>query len=272
MDTNVLGLAGRPALVIGGGDGIGRASVLLLARAGADVALADVVEERALKVQQEAEAEGVRALGFIGDVTDEEQARQIVARAVEFHGGRLEVVINMVGLATWGDLFSIDDDAWEHQMLINLRHHLFLGRAAARHMIDNGIAGRMAFVASVSGVYGAPNHAAYGAAKAGVMALVRTMSQEWGPYGIRVNAVAPDLILTPRIRASFAGHENERVATARNEGASLGRMGEPEEIAGPLVFLVSDLASFVTGQTIIADGGVHAAFPHAGVAAQPPAS
>jgi NAD(P)-dependent dehydrogenase (short-subunit alcohol dehydrogenase family) len=265
MDGNVLGLAGRPALVIGGGEGIGRASVLLLARAGADVALADIVEERALAVQKEAEAEGVRALGFTGDVTDEDQARQIVARAVEFHGGRLEVVINMVGLATWGELFAINDAAWEQQMLINLRHHLYLGRAAARHMIDNGIAGRMAFVASVSGVYGAPNHGAYGAAKAGVMALVRTMSQEWGPHGIRVNAVAPDLILTPRVRAGFNQQRGDTVAIARDEGASLGRFGEPEEIAGPLVFLVSDLASFVTGQTIIADGGVHAAFPHAGV-------
>ena len=92
------------------------------------------------------------------------------------------------------------------------------------------------------------------------MSLVRTMSQEWGPYGIRVNAVAPDLIATPRVKASFAdrGAAQEELA----QDASLQRLGEPAEVAGTLLFLVSDLAGFITGQTVIVDGGVHAALPH----------
>jgi 3-oxoacyl-[acyl-carrier protein] reductase len=255
MDQNVLGLAGKPALVIGGGFGMGRASALLLARAGANVALADLIEERAAAVAKEVEAHGVRALALTGDVTDMAQAQRIVAEAAKFHGS-LEVLINMVGLATWNELLDTDETAWEQQMLINLRHHLYVGRAAARQMIQQGTGGRMAFVASVSGIYGAPFHGAYGAAKAGVMSLVRTMANEWGRHKIRVNAVAPDVISTPRLPGSMTPEQ------AKNEGVLLGRMGTPEEIAGALVFFVSDLASFVTGQTLIVDGGVYAAFPH----------
>jgi 2-deoxy-D-gluconate 3-dehydrogenase len=234
---------------------MGRASALLLARAGANVALADVIEERAQSVAREVEALGVRALPLTGDVTDMAAAQRIVAEAVKFHGS-LEVLINMVGLATWNELFDTDEAAWDQQMQINLRHHLYIGRAAARQMIQQGSGGRMAFVASVSGIYGAPFHGAYGAAKAGLMSLVRTMANEWGQHHIRVNAVAPDVISTPR----HPGNMNRE--HAMDEGVLLGRMGQPEEIAGALVFFVSDLASFVTGQTLIVDGGVHAAFPH----------
>ena len=119
----------------------------------------------------------------------------------------------------------------------------------------------MAFVTSVSGLYGAPNHAAYGAAKAGLMDLIRTMAQEWGPHGIRVNGVAPDMIATPRVVAAYdRGRPQRRHGPA--DGAPLGRFGVPEEIAGPLVFLVSDLSGFMTGQTLVVDGGQRAAFPH----------
>jgi NAD(P)-dependent dehydrogenase (short-subunit alcohol dehydrogenase family) len=262
MDQNILGLAGKPALVIGGGFGMGRASALLLARAGANVALADMIEERAQAVKKEVEAHGVRALAMTGDVTDKASAERMVAQAADFHGS-LEVVINMVGLATWSNLLDTEEAAWDQQMSINLRHHLYVGRAAARKMIEQGTGGRMAFVASVSGIYGAPFHGAYGAAKAGLMSLTRTMANEWGEHNIRVNAVAPDVISTPRHPGTMSGD------AAREEGVLLGRMGQPEEIAGALVFLVSDLSSFITGQTLIVDGGVFAAFPHfSGVRAQ----
>jgi 3-oxoacyl-[acyl-carrier protein] reductase len=261
VDANVLGLEGKNALVVGGGFGMGRETVLLLARAGANVAVADLDMARARAVQAEAEALGVKATAIAGDVTDAAAARRVVDEAVAFFG-RLEVLCNVVGLATWGELFDIDDDAWEKQFAINLVHHANVGRGAARHMIDNKIPGRMAFVASVSGLYGAPMHGAYGAAKAGLMALIRTMSQEWGPLGLRINGVAPDLIATPRVAAGFADQGVTPADVAARQGVSLGRMGEPFDIAGPLVFLVSDLSAFMTGQTLVVDGGTHAAFPH----------
>ncbi len=262
MDANVLGLAGKNALVVGGGFGMGRETALLLARVGANVAIADLDLGRADAVRLEVAALGVRAHAIAGDVTKPDDARRVVDEAVAFHG-RLEVVCNVVGLATWADLFGIDDDAWERQFAINLVHHANIGRAAARHMIDQKIAGRMAFVTSVSGLYGAPMHGAYGAAKAGLMALVRTMSQEWGPHGIRVNAVAPDLIATPRVKAGFDSQGLTTADVAEREGVPLARMGVPFDIAGPLVFLVSDLSAFISGQTIISDDKTHAAFPHA---------
>ena len=261
-DANVLGLEGKKALVVGGGSGIGRATALLLARAGADVVVGDFSAENATKVASEVEALGVRAGTVGGDVTVEAEAVESVNLAAAFHGDRLDVLINIVGFAAWKNLMEVDEATWQLDLSRNLTQHLYVGRAAARHMIDHGTAGRLALVASVSGVYGAPNHGAYGAAKAGVMDLVRTMSQEWGAHGLRINAVAPDCIATPRVRASYDAQGIDLTEQAKEQGVPLGRFGEPDEIGGALVYLVSDLSSFVTGQTIIVDGGTHAAFPH----------
>ena len=263
IDGNVLGLAGRKALVVGGASGIGRATSLLLARAGADVVIGDVIPENAAKVAAEVGALGVHAGSVGGDVTIEAEAIEAVTQAIELHGGQLDILVNIVGFAAWKSLLEVDDETWQLDISRNLTQHLYVSRAVARHMIDRGAGGRLALVASVSGIYGAPNHGAYGAAKAGVMDLVRTMSQEWGVYGIRVNAVAPDCIATPRVRAMFESQGIDLVEQAR--GIPLGRYGEPDEIAGALAYLVSDLSTFVTGQTLIVDGGTHAAFPHMNV-------
>ena len=263
--TNLLGLDGKRALVLGGGYGIGQESARLLARAGAAVVVADLDPARAETAAAELAGLGVAAHALSGDVTDRAQAERIVDGAAEFHGG-LDVMINMIGFAAWGTVMELDDETWELDLSRNLRHHIWTGKAAARHMIDQGTGGAIATVASVSGIYGAPRHAAYGAAKAGVMSLTRTMAQEWGRYGIRVNSVAPDMIATPRMREQQMHFDQDPDERARNSIQPLGRMGEAEEIAGPLVFLVSDLATFITGQTLIVDGGTHAAFPHFGAA------
>jgi len=257
----VFGLQGKKSLVVGGGFGIGRASALLLARAGADVVVADLDLARAKAVAEEITALGVRSTALTGDVTQRAQAEDLVAQAAAFHGS-LEVLINMVGTAAWADLMTVDDETWTVDLTRNLTQHLYVGRAAAKLMIAQGTGGRISVVASVSGLYGAPNHGAYGAAKAGLMDLVRTMAQEWGPHGIRVNAVAPDMIATPRVLAAYTDQGVDPNDAARADGAPLGRFGTPEEIAGPLVFLVSDLAGFMTGQTLVVDGGQRAAFPH----------
>jgi NAD(P)-dependent dehydrogenase (short-subunit alcohol dehydrogenase family) len=257
MMADSFGLSGKPVLVVGGGSGIGQATAELLAEVGARVAVADVDPDRAKQVASEVGGHAVA-----GDVTTPEGAQQVVDDAHAALGG-LYGVANIVGLAGWKDLFSLDLEAWEADMRINLLHHLFVGRAAARHMVDDGSGGAFAMVASVSGLYGAPSHAAYGAAKAGTMSLARSMANEWSKYGIRANCVAPDIIATPRV---VAGFENQGItdidAVAARDGVPLARWGTPREIAGPLVFLLSELSSFMTGQTLVVDGGTQALFPH----------
>jgi NAD(P)-dependent dehydrogenase (short-subunit alcohol dehydrogenase family) len=262
--NDVFGLQGKPTLVVGGGSGIGRATALLLAQVGADVAVADLDGTRAEQVRDEVAALGVAAFAVAGDVTLPEGADDVVDRAHAALSG-LHAVVNIVGIASWGTLLDLDLATWELDLRNNLTHHLLVGQAAARHMIEDRSGGRLALVTSVSGLYGAPNHAAYGAAKAGAMALGRSMATEWAPHGIRVNTVAPDIIATPRVVAGFeergVGDMNAVVAA---DGVPLARWGQPEEVAGPLVFLVSDLAGFMTGQTLVVDGGTRVRFPHGG--------
>ena len=262
--SDVLGLAGRAALVVGGGSGIGHATAVMLGRVGANVAVADLDAERAKHVSDEIAALGVLSVAIAGDVTDEAEAHRVVDAAHSQLGG-LDAVINIVGMASWASLLTMDVAMWDADLRNNLTHHLFVGRSAARHMIADGVAGRIALVTSISGIFGAPNHAAYGAAKAGATALARSMANEWAPYGIRVNSVAPDIIATPRVVAGFAARGvSDMDAVVIADGVPMGRWGTPDEIAGPLVFLVSDLSGFMTGQNIVVDGGTQSRFPHGG--------
>jgi NAD(P)-dependent dehydrogenase (short-subunit alcohol dehydrogenase family) len=258
-DTDVLGLRGRPVLVVGGGSGIGRAAAKLLARVGARVAVGDLDPERAADVAKE-----VDGVPVVGDVLGEAGATALVDEAHDALDG-LAGLVNIIGLASWSDLMSVDLDTWERDLRMNLTQHLLVGRAAARHMIREG-GGAISLVTSVSGIYGAPNHGAYGAAKAGANALVRTMANEWSPQGVRETSLAPDVIATPRVVAGLAGgaaaHGGDVDESARRDGVPLQRMGTPDEIAGPLVFLISDLSSFMTGQCLVVDGGTQARFPH----------
>ena len=262
--ADLFGLTGTPSLVIGGASGIGRATAVMLAHAGASVAVADLDAKGAAAVAAEIADAGGSAVSLSGDVLEPAGATAVVDGAYDALGG-LEVVVNIVGYAAWSPLLDYDLATWSHDIRRNLDQHLFVGQAAARRFIANGVAGRIAMVASVSGLYGAPNHAAYGAAKAGVMSLARSMADEWGRYGIRVNGVAPDCIRTPRVAAGFeASGIADPDAIVQADGMPLGRWGHPDEIAGPLVFLVSNMASFMSGQTLVVDGGTRAHFPHSG--------
>ena len=259
-----LGLEGTPALVIGGASGIGRATAVMLAGVGASVVVGDLDPDAAAKVATEITEAGGTASSIGGDVLDPEGAAAVVDGARDVLGG-LEVVVNIVGFAAWKALIEMDLATWDHDLTRNLNQHLFVGQAAARHYVADGVAGRIAMVASVSGLYGAPNHSAYGAAKAGVMSLARSMTAEWAQHGIRVNAVAPDCILTPRVAAGFeAAGVSDPDTIVQADGLPLGRWGTPDEIAGPLVFLVSQMGSFMSGQTLVVDGGMRAFFPHGG--------
>jgi len=252
-----LDLSGRHALVLGGGQGIGRASALALAGAGAAVAVLDVEAERAAAVAAEVEALGVASAALQADVTRAEEAEQAVAKARSGLGG-LDIVVNIVGASTWAPLLDLDEQTWERDFAVNLKHHWYVARSAARLWIEAGEPGVLCVVGSVSGMFSAANHGAYGAAKAGLLGLVRTAAEEWWPAGIRVNAVVPGAVRTPRIEASWADGSIPRPDTD-----TLSRMALPDDIAGSILFLVSDLARRVTGQTLVVDGGATTKFPYA---------
>lgn len=255
----IFGLEGEPALVVGGGYGSGRITAMLLARAGARVAVADRDAGRA-----EAVAKEVGGIAVVGDVTSEEEARGIVDQSHEKLGG-LTRVANIVGLVKMGAFIETDSAHWEAQLRLNLLSQMFVCHAAGRHMLAGG-GGAIAMVASVSGFYGARNQAAYGIAKAGVMSLSRSLSDEWAGRGIRINCVAPDITAVPRLTDAMPMSEEEALARldamAVDEGVPMQRFGRAEEIAKPLLFLLSDMSSFMTGQTLVVDGGTMVHFPH----------
>ncbi len=255
----LFGLEDQPALVVGGGYGSGRLTAMLLARAGARVAIADVNAERARSVAAEVDGHAI-----IADVTTEAGATAAVDEAHDALGG-LTRVANIVGLVDMRPFADTDPTHWHAQLRLNLYSQMLVCHAAGRHMVADG-GGAIAMVASVSGVYGARNQVAYGIAKAGVMSLARTLADEWGPHGIRVNCVAPDITAVPRLTDNMGMATDEALAVmdamAVAEGVPLRRFGRTSEIAGPLLFLLSDLSSFMTGQTLVVDGGTMVHFPH----------
>ena len=252
-----LDMTSRAALVVGAGQGIGRAASLYLARCGCQLALVDLERDRVEKVAGEIRELGQRAEPIVGDATSEPQVEELVGSAVKALG-RIDSLVNIIGMAEWAPLLELDSDTWDRQMTLNLKQHFYVSRAAARQMIEQGNGGTMVVVASVSGLYAAPDHAAYGAAKAGLMALVRSMSQEWEPHQIRVNAVAPGAVRTPRI---LAMRESRQLPDA--DPVAQAREALPEDIAGAILFLTSDLSRKMTGQTLVVDGGTTARSPFA---------
>jgi 3-oxoacyl-[acyl-carrier protein] reductase len=251
----LLDMAGRAALVVGGGQGIGRAAALALARCGARVGVLDAEATRAEAVAAELRSEGGHAEALCADVTKPDDAQRGVARAARAFGG-LDAVVDIVGSASWGSLLELDEATWERDFSVNLKQHWYVARSAARAWIDARRPGSLCVVGSVSGVFSAAGHGAYGAAKAGLLALVRTAAEEWWPHGIRVNAVVPGAVRTPRIEAAW-----DAGAIPRPAPETLARMALPEDVAHAALFLISDLARRVTGQSLVVDGGTTTKFP-----------
>jgi 3-oxoacyl-[acyl-carrier protein] reductase len=259
-----LGLSGKAALVAGAGPGLGRSCALGLAEAGAFIGCTDIDPDRAKAVAQEIRTRGGKAIAIAADVRDAKDADLAVERvADEF--GHLDVIVDIIGEIRWGAISDLGDDDWDYCMDSVLRHFFNLGRAGGRKLAKQGTGGSIVSVSSVSGIASSPFHAPYGAAKAGIMSLVRSLAIELAPDRIRVNDVAPGAIATPRVAARFAAAGGANVdppleGAAQPSRAPMGRMGFPDEIAKVVVFLASDLASYVTGQTIVVDGGSTAQF------------
>jgi NAD(P)-dependent dehydrogenase (short-subunit alcohol dehydrogenase family) len=248
----LLRLDGRGFVVIGAGQGIGRQASHALAQAGARLVLVDKDPDLAGDIAAE-----VGGTPWSGDATDRAEMGRLAGDAAEALRGRIDGVVDIVGMAQYSALLDTSDELWAWEHDICLRHAWLALQLLGRRMADGG-GGAMVFVASVSGITGAPQHSAYGAFKAGLMGLVRSAAVELGPLGVRTNAVAPGVVWTPRVSA-YLGEEGRR---ANSDNTPLRRVALPADIAAGLLFLASDLAGYVNGQVLVVDGGVSAKFPY----------
>jgi NAD(P)-dependent dehydrogenase (short-subunit alcohol dehydrogenase family) len=252
---SMLRLDGRNYVVAGAGVGMGRHTTHALAQAGAQkIVCVDIEASRADEIADEVGRDV--AIPWVGDVTTRQGAAALGTFA-EQQLGKIDGFVDIIGMAKWESILDMTDETFDWEIDMNLRHAFLLSQELGRRMITTG-GGTMTFVASVSGLTSGPMHAAYGAAKAGLMAWIQTLSEELGPQGIRANAVAPGTILSPRMDAVF--NDEQRRVNAAN--SPLGRMGATSDIAAACLFLTSDLSGYISGRTIVVDGGVYAKFPY----------
>ena len=236
----------------GGGGGIGTAVCRAAAQLGAVVAVLDI-DERLLDLARAAvEEAGGRFAGHVVDVRskrDVDAAFESVADAE----GRVDGLVNVVGGEKryhWQRVLDFDMTHFDEVLDLNARYAVLTASAAARHMVQAGRPGSIVHISSVAAFSATPNQMAYGAAKAALLSITRTMAVEWGPHGIRVNGVAPGTISTPRDHAGAVADGSDGTGVL-----PLRRRGSGEELAGAVMFMLSDLSSFVTGQTLLVDGG-----------------
>ncbi len=246
--TNGVSLAGKRALVTGGASGIGAVTAGILRDLGASIAITDIDEEGLGTVSAE--------LGdcptFVCDVSNEGQAESTVGAVAEALGG-LDIAVNAAGIVDEVKYaLERDMEPWQRIMDVNFRGTYQICRAAARLMVPNG-AGAIVNIASVNGPGGWPRRTAYGPSKAAIIALTRELACEWGPHGVRINAVGPGYIATSMIQGLV---DEDKIDTDRiNNRTPMGRLGTPAEVGQAIAFLASDFASFITGETLFVDGG-----------------
>ncbi len=246
-------LDGRVAIVTGAGSprGIGRAAALALARTGADVVVCDVNLPGAEEIAAEIRALGRRSLAFRVDVTDAgEIARMVEGTLAAF--GRIDVLFNIAGITQPIKVLDMTEADFDRIVAVNLKGTFLCSQAVAKVMVERGIPGRIIAISSISAIGGGGQQAHYCPTKAGQDLLMKSMAIQLGPHGITCNCVAPGTIETDINREDLANPTKREYMLGR---IPLRRLGKPEDIAGPVVFLASDDAAYVTGAFLLVDGG-----------------
>lgn len=244
---SLLRLDDQVHVVLGAGFGIGRQTSHALSANGARVVCVDRDRERAEKVAAEVGGEA-----YACDITDRADMKALFEHVTQSYG-RLDGVADIVGLSIYKEIGALSDEDWLFHVDIVIKHAYLAMTYAGQYWKSSGTGGAMAFVASVAGMASSPNTPAYGAMKAALMSLIRTAAVELGPYGVRVNSVAPGVIRTPRQQANPRWTKD--LVQANVNKTPLRKVAYPSDIASVMLFLLSPLAGHVTGEAVVVDGG-----------------
>ena len=248
-------LRGKTALVTGGGRGIGRAIALGLAQEGAQVAVLDILADNATAVAREIEATGVKALALPADLTKRAQVERAVADTLA-QFGQIDILVNNAGWDRMELFLDSEEETWDKIIAINFKGMLYVCKAALPSMVARG-QGKVISIASDAGRAGSTGEAVYAGTKGAIIAFSKTLAREMARHKITVNVVCPGLTETPLLQGiREQSPKTEKVIEAVTRAIPLGRVGQPEDIAGAVVYLASPAADFVTGQTLSVSGGL----------------
>src|SRR5262245_16501688 len=239
----------RIAIVTGAGQGIGRAIARGLAREGASIVIADVNEASANTVKKEIEAAGGSALAIHSDVSTENSVAAMVEKTLEAFR-RVDILVNNAGIFPTSSVEEMSEADWDRVIGTNLIGAFLCARAVVPTFLKRG-SGRIISLTSGRAFQGAKNGAHYAASKAGIIGFSKSLALELAPHWITVNVICPGITDTAQPR----GHQTEEQMFAQAQRIPLGRIGQPEDLVGPAIFLASDAAAFVTGQTMLVNGG-----------------
>lgn len=247
-------LSGQTAIITGGARGLGYSLASALAQAGVNVGLVDVLDYVDESAHQLSQDHGVKAAGRVADVTDP-QAVEAAFSELEAILGLPTLLVTAAGIAVWADSADMAPEAWRRVMSINVDGTFYAAQLFGRRLLEAGRGGSAILISSMSAlIANVPQHqAAYNASKAAVSQLAKSLAVEWAPQQIRINAIAPGYFLSDMTRQFLT--TNADLARTWTESIPLGRMGEPEDLHGLAVYLASDSSRYLTGQTIVIDGG-----------------
>jgi gluconate 5-dehydrogenase len=249
--SSVFDLSGKVAIVTGASRGLGQTFSRALARAGADIAITSRTLASLRPFQEEVEAMGRRALTFELDVRSESSIRQMVADVMKAFG-RIDILVNNAGCNVRKQAVDVTWDDWNLVVDTNLRGAFFVAQSVAREMLPRG-RGRIINIGSVTSVFGYAGLGPYGASRGGIRQLTMSLADDWGPHGITVNCLAPGWFKTDQNRILY---EDADWVAYLVERIPMRRPGKPSDLEGPVVFLASDASEYITGQTLLVDGGI----------------
>ena len=250
LGTGLFSLDGRVAVVTGAGRGLGRTMAVALAAAGADVVVSSRTPEEIESARDEIRGLGRRSEAIAADTTRESQCNQLMDQAVRALGS-IDILVNNAGINIRKPVLELSLEEYRQVLATNLEGYFLCARAAGRHLVEQGH-GKVINVSSIMGSVALPNQAAYASSKGGVEQLTKVLSLEWALRGVQVNALAPTYFETELTRPLFEDPERNNFISGRTP---MGRWGQPHELAGAVIFLASRASDYITGHTLVVDGG-----------------